>query len=153
MLIYTNLYNNFSTFFDKSSPLFISYPPDYNSAVISWINAIDMYASSVIPLSITSPMAKSSAIGILMGGIVPGMFITMLQQSIATYAKILATGMQPMFTGVPPIGIPILYPAFALGTAGGSAQQVMTMLCSIIHTYFKTGIAINNSSGITTIWI
>lgn len=78
--------------------------------------------------------------------------IVTLNNAIVVYAQQLAIGMAPTFTaaqGVVPID---LSPVKALGASGATNSQCIDLMVNIIDAYFKTGIAINNSSGVSTPW-
>lgn len=77
--------------------------------------------------------------------------ITVLQNAIKAYALELAIGMAPAFTGsnVSPLD---LSPVVTLGMSGAGSAKCVTMLSNLIHVYFISGTATNNSSGATSPW-
>lgn len=78
--------------------------------------------------------------------------LTALENGITAYATALAIGMNPTFTGAPSPN-PISFQAvIAKGSAGGSNKECLDLMVNLINSYFKTGIATNNSSGATSTW-
>ena len=131
----------------------VNYPSNQTEIAMRWSSLIDSYASLVTPLSLNSASAKSAMFGVLMSNPVSGSLLIMLPLAIATYATQLAIGMQPTFTGTPPI-LPLnLLPAYTIGTSGGTSLAVATSMSTIIDLWFRTGLAINNSTAATIPWI
>ncbi len=76
-----------------------------------------------------------------------------LQNAIISYSQQIALGMQPAFTGVPPSSPLVLKPVSAVGLAGGSCEECVTLMSTIIDSWFRVGAATNNSSGAVVPWI
>ncbi len=76
-----------------------------------------------------------------------------LQNAIIAYSQQLAIGMQPTFTGVPPTSPLILKPVSVVGLAGGSCEECVNLMTSIIDKWFKIGTATNNTSGVIIKWV
>ncbi len=70
-LIKTTLNNSLSVFSDKDSPLFISNPENSSDNAIKWADAIETYASSIIPASTSISAAKSAFINVMSGLVDP----------------------------------------------------------------------------------
>lgn len=78
--------------------------------------------------------------------------ITALENGIMAYAQLLAVGMTPNYTAAPSV-LPLSFnSAKAKGMAGGSNNQCITTMSNIIDSYFRAGIATDNSSGVTIPW-
>ena len=124
--------------------------PEAASALAS---AFDSYASQIIPPSATSAAAKA-AFQSAMSGVSPDLKNGTVQLAVGltAYAVQLGLGMQPAFTATPP-AVPInIAPVMALGLGGGSGDQCAALLATITDAWFRTGLAINNSSGVTLPW-
>jgi hypothetical protein len=149
-LIKENLKLQITKIIDSSSPIHEGFPENSSEASLRWADAINQYASSLIPLSTTSSAAKTSLQAHL--NTVPALGEQGFVNGLISYASVIATGMNPTFTGVvPPIPI-VLTPAFMIGLSGGSSEDVASKLSDIIDVWFRTGTAINNSSGVVTNW-
>lgn len=128
-------------------------PGSIPEAADAWASAVDKYASQVIPSSTTSAAAKAAFQG-LMSGVTPDLKngIIQLVAAFTAYAAQLGLGMAPTFTATPP-AIPInIAPVVSLGLGGGSGDECAALLATIADTWFRTGLAVNNSSGATIPW-
>jgi hypothetical protein len=126
--------------FDNESDLFEGFPETHELAAERWATAFDTYAKAVVPPSLTSEVAKAAFVSTFLGmnfsnGVIqfPLCFVN--------YAAALAPGMAPLNTGVPPIGIPIFAPIYAIGYGGGSSAACIALLVNILDTWIKTGTA------------
>lgn len=149
------LEDGFSSFMDQESPLFIAFPESGDDAALKWADTVNNYASAVTPVSLSSSAAREALYNI-MRVITPQAMnaIPLMVSGVQAYAAALATGMQPTFTGVPPATpppIPAVLPG--LGLTGAPASVIVSALAEVIHTWFKTGTATNNSSGATVTWV
>lgn len=138
--------------FDTENPQFVEFPSSLADAAEKWADAFDKYASQVTPPSTTATQAKQvfkSTFLTIQGSNGPAV----LPQCFAAYAAVLSTGMQPAFTGTPPVGTPILASIPPIGLAGAKASVCIDMIATIVHSWMLTGIAINNSSGVAVTWI
>lgn len=122
---------------------FTSFPATIQEMSARWSTTINNYASLVTPPSTTSVAARSSLQSIL-NGVDPNAQngIALLISGLTSYATVLATGMLPAFTGVPP-PIPIVLTAMsAAGLAGASGEVTAGILADTIDLWFRTGTAI-----------
>jgi len=126
------------------------FPVSTEEAAVRWSTAFNAYASSVVPSSTTSSLAKSACESVLLSQL-SATNPSALEVGFTAYVNQLALGMQPTFTAVAPIGLS-LASAFAVGIAGGSAESVATLMSGLIDVWFRTGTATNNSSGVTVPW-
>lgn len=78
--------------------------------------------------------------------------LTALENGITAYATALAIGMNPTFTAAPSSNPISFQTVVAKGMAGGSNKECLDLMVDLIHAYFKTGTATNNSSGATILW-
>lgn len=138
---------------DSEYPGFTGFPETPVRVAEAWVNVIDNYTSSIIPVSANKAGARSAFITTASGIVSnPPNAISLLTAAFTAYATQLALGMQPLFTGTPPptpVPIATIVP---LGLSGVSGSVIAIILSRIIDTWFRTGIAINNSSGTTVIW-
>lgn len=79
--------------------------------------------------------------------------LDLLSRSIKIFTTQLALGMNPVFTGVPPITPLIFDPVKVKGASGGSAKDCVNLLSNIINAWFLTGTAINNQTATTVPWL
>jgi hypothetical protein len=135
---------------DSNDPTHEGFPNDLQEASVRWSNAINLYASQIIPVSTTSESARVSLQAHLMT--VPTLGEQGFINGLIAYSTVLATGMLPTFNGVIPPIPPVLTPAFVIGFNGGSSEDVAEQMSNIIDIWFKTGTAINISSGVVTNW-
>lgn len=137
--------------FDQESENFEGFPDSFASAAERWATAFDNYAKIVVPPSTTNEAAKAAF---------KSMFMTInnsngriiLPKCFSAYAQVLASGMQPAFTAIQPIGDPILDPVYVIGYSGGTSQACIQLIVSIVDTWMRTGVAVNNSSFISVNW-
>lgn len=80
--------------------------------------------------------------------------IALLEDSLLVHAQNIALSMAPVYTAAaPPVKID-LSPMVVLGSKEGTtSEQVVELLSSLVLTWFKTGIATNNATGVTTTWV
>lgn len=78
--------------------------------------------------------------------------IMSLEQGVMAYAQQLAIGMSPTFTAAPSVTPLSLSQLSSKGLAGATADSQLDLMIDLIHIYLKSGIATNNSSGVTTSW-
>lgn len=126
--------------------------PEAGEVSERWTNAIHSYAKGVIPA--TTPVSQEAAKSALLAAwqSLEVEALVAFSSGLTAYAAALGLGMQPAFTATPPPTPVVLAPTFAIGSAGGSGADCAKSMASIIHTWFKTGTAVNNTSGATTTW-
>jgi len=152
-LILPDLINEIGSFSNPESSNFTGYPETIFDAANKWADAIDSYTSEIVPPTTTRASAKATLISSLNAiNVQSGNAIVVMQTALTAYASTLATGMQPSFTGVPPILPLVITPVSVLGMSGASNEEVISLLCNIIHTWFKTGTATSNVNGATVTW-
>lgn len=152
-LISRTLLDAFIPFFDQEDPAFEAHPKDVQEVASLWSEAVDKYASQVTPASTTAAAAKEAFRNTMLA-MNESNGATVLQQAFMAYALQLAAGMTAVgFTGTPPAAPLQLQPVFSVGLAGGSNRQCLEMLVQIIDVWFKTGVAVQVSSGVTTTWL
>jgi hypothetical protein len=82
----------------------------------------------------------------------PGAAIAAFPLAFTNYAAQLGLGMQPNFSATPPPVKIDFSSVYLLGNNGGSAFQCANAMAGIIDVWFRTGLAVNNSSGVTINW-
>lgn len=150
-LISTTLVNGIRAITDEEYSGFQGFPEDVTEAANRWGTAIDNYASLVTPPSTTSVIAKQALVAQLL--LADSLGVNAFVNGLSAYASALAGGMAPTFTGTPPPVSVVLAPTFASGFAGASAEVQANAIATVIDLWFKTGTAINNTSGVTITWI
>lgn len=132
--------------------IFTNYCKDENDVAEKWGNVIEKYTKQITPPSLTIIQAKE-AFQIEMKKINITNGLIQLPLAFDKHATILAQGMNPLFTGTKPPMLIILTPVFAAGFAGASANTCSILMTDIIDLWYKTGTAVNNSSGATIKWL
>lgn len=134
---------------DEGFNSFEGFPEDKNETAERWSEAIKIYSSSIIPYSLNIGLAKKA----MREEIKTNYFIpTVLELSLIKFTQILASGMLPNFNGVPPASKLNIESCFLIGFGGGSSEEVAECLSVTIDSWFKTGTAINTTSGGTINW-
>lgn len=142
---------------DPNDPLFQGYPENSTLAIQNFANAINNYAKFVVP--VTTPVSQQLGVQAFITTmtsitIQPGpTFQSLFPTALTMYATQLGLGMAPAFTGSPPVTPLQLDPVWEIGLNGGTTQAVITALVPLIDAWFRTGIAVNNASGVTTTWL
>lgn len=152
-LIKSNLEQSLRSLLDKDYVNFEGFPNTSTEVAERWSKVVNDYASTVVPFSTTSVVAKA-AFKSTMLAITPSPpnGLALLTTAFSTYASTLAGGMQPGFTATPPTSPINLAPVISLGMSGASGAVIAASLANVIHSWFKTGLATNNSSGTTILW-
>jgi len=127
---------------------FEKFPQSIDEAAKRWSNAIFKHCEDVIPPSITLEQAKQSCyIELLKVSSNPKQF----EIAIMKFAEVMKDGMIGFNGIMPPIDLN-LFSVFTKGFAGASSIDIADELSEKINSWFKTGTAINVSSGITINW-
>lgn len=138
---------------DQQFVNFEQFPKNNIETAERWAEAIDTYANVVIPTSKSSGEARESFVGV-MQQVTPGIDgLAILTQAILSYATILGAGMAPTFAGTPSPSPLVLSSVSIIGMSGGTSQQCCELLGSLIDTWFRSGIAINTTTGASVNWI
>lgn len=149
MLIQADLVDGILSLNDEQNPNFQGWVESSLIACERWATIIDNYASKVIPASTTFVLAKQALFTELLN--VDTIGENAIQLGLTKYATILGSGMAG-FTGViPPVPI-VLTPIFQAGFGGASSVEIANMLAITIDGWFRTGTAINISSGAVVNW-
>lgn len=136
---------------DQEYSGFTQFPASVPEAAERWSVAINNYAQLVTPPSTTFEAARQALKAKLL--LADTLGVDAFKLGLVDYATVLASGMAPAFTGVPPVTPPVFEPIFAAGFAGADSATIATSLSNMIDLWFKTGTAINNTSGVTVTWI
>lgn len=151
-LIKSTLEINLRQIMDQDYSGFAGFPTTSTEVASRWADAIHEYAALTIPPSTTTDLAKSSFQSIMLSVTNMSDGLTLLQSALMSYATNLATGMSPAFTSTPPPILPAIATVTPIGLGGGSSEDCALHLATIIDTWFRTGIAVNSSSGATITW-
>lgn len=127
------------------------FPKTNNEAASRWASAFDVYASQVIPASVSSSVAKA-AMRVALTGLINSANPASLEIGMNAYATALAVGMAPVFVAIPPPAPLVLTSAFAIGLAEGSAVDVANSMASLIDVWMKTGTATPSVGGSPIPW-
>lgn len=134
------------------------FPNSYELSAQNFGSAINSYGSLVTPPSTTSAVALSAFIATYIGSR-PKKNIEILTDAVKTYCAALATGMAPVFIATPPTVVAEQAMKVAINAAskialkGGSASNWAIATANAIDAYFRTGIAVNSTSGVTVTWV
>jgi len=157
-LIPITLQSNLSQIMDPGDPNL--HPENVTLAIQNFANAINGYANLVVPL--TTPVSHQLGIQAFINTMNPltlpqteqsPTFMDLFPPALMAYATQLSLGMLPAFTGAPPLFPIELEPAWQIGLNGGTTQDVISSLVSIIDPWFRSGTAVNTASGVVVIWL
>ena len=110
-----------------------------------WSDAVNAGAVGIIPPSTTHDAAKAAMKGVLMSVHHQSDSTLMtLQNGIITYAGVMAPGMLPGFSGIPPAGPPAVASVFLPvdPAPGGAFLDYANALGGVLAAWFPTGMAI-----------
>ena len=154
-LISATLTNGLKSIMDQDYAGFIDFPSDTIAVANAWADAVNNYASLVTPPSASSAAARTAFYNVMLGmDTNAGNGLPIMISAFTAYAATLAGGMLPAFAGTPPpVPIPLATVIPALGLAGADGATVAEALSSVIDAWFRTGLAVNTTSGATTLWV
>jgi len=156
-LVPATLQTNLSKIIDPPDPNL--HPDTTQLAITNFANAINGYASLVFPLSVGATPGVQAFISTMSPLNAPPTqppsttFMILFPQAMLAYATALGVGMAPAFASTPPVSPLNLDSVWQIGLNNGTAQAVVSAMVPIIDTWFRTGIAINSVSGVTTPWL
>ena len=151
------------TLTDQTSENFVGFPNNSVEAAGNWSNIFGKYmAGDISRGDLFIPGSDTIDIGInalrvnlamITDGNGEAMFISGLVSMAAAIAPGISTHSGGAFTGVPPIGSPLLSPIFIAGSQNLlTVEEIAEKLAEAIDTWMKTGTYINNESGATLNW-
>lgn len=149
--IKSNLREEFEKFADATSPNFIESPQSKEDAAEYWANALDIYGSTVTPVSTNVAAAHLAFVNlfntmtVLTGAVI-------FPTCFTAYGSALASGMSPAFIGTPPPNPPIFTSVQAAAVAGANQTQCLDLIVDIIDIWFKSGTATPSGGGSTINW-
>lgn len=150
-LIPAVLQQGLSSLIDMDNPSFVGFPDNPVSMADNWASVLERYLLTIIPPSTTISGAKQ-AFSSVMATMNTSNGLLVFPQAFTSLALALSVGMQPAFTGTPP-PVPIqLSSVFAIPLQDGTNQTRIATMTSIIDAWFRTGLAVNNVSGVTVPW-
>lgn len=150
-LIKEKLVHELKKIMDPSYPEYENFP-NKGEVSIRWTEAIHAYAKSAIPAitPVSQEVARSTLLSAWQALEIDARIA--FPAGLTAYTVSLGLGMQPAFSATPP-SIPIVLDSvFTLGLTGESGSRCAELMAELIHQWFKTGIAVNNSSGATIPW-
>lgn len=127
---------------------FEEFPISIDAAAERWANVLFEYAKEIVPPSATIVQAKDMARSQFA---LIGVNRKQFEIAITKFAEILKDGMIG-FTGVMPTFILDMEHIFNKGFNGASSETIAEEISEYIDVWFKTGTAINISSGVTINW-
>jgi hypothetical protein len=136
---------------DEKYIQFTKHPSNLQEAGKIWSDAFSNYTKSIIPISTTVESAKGKFISTF-NTITNTNGKLVFASCFQLYCVELGLGMQPLFTATPPPTLPIFDSVFTSGLTGSSTEICLEQICTVIDTWIRTGLAINNSSGVTVNW-
>lgn len=152
-LVRQTLVNGLREVMDSDYPGFTGFPATNIEMAERWSTIVNNYASQVIPVSLTSVAAKTAFnTAMLPISSQIGNGFTQLTAAFTAYAVALIPGMLPGFTGTPPPTPILLTSITPIGLGGASGYVVAEAMATIIHAWFKTGLAVNTATSATINW-
>lgn len=132
-------------------PQFIGHPETAADGANNWAEAIGGYAELVTPPSSTGLAAKAAFIAIF-ATTQDNTGETTLKAALTAYAAALGGGMAPAFTATPPPNPIDLTAWLQIPLEAGQDSLRASTLAGLIDGWFRTGTAIQVSSGATVNW-
>lgn len=153
-LVLTTIQNELTKFMDNQSPAFVGYPSSVSDVANAWADAVDTYASVVVPISTTSSAARTAFYSTMLGMNTTAMNgFAVIKAAFMAYATALAGGMTGAgFVGTPPPTLIPIETIVPLGMSGIPNSVIVSTLAGIIDVWFRTGLAVQISSGVTINW-
>ena len=143
-------------FMDSESPNFVRNPYTIQEANGMFSDALIVLASTIVPLvnAAVFPSAKLAYVNVASGMVmvVPGIAPTIFPSAMSAFAASLVPGFQPVFTATPPMSPINLLPI--IGGAGYNLtnSQILDIFVPIVVNWFRTGVAVNVSTGVAVNW-
>ena len=141
---------------DNTYSEFIEFPKDCIEATEKWSEALYKYTQNIVPLSTTAILAKDAMKNQLQGICSSVSLVdsaTIFESAILQFAQVLGNGMQAsQFTSIPPSSSLNLATLFLESLAGGGALNFATKLTTKLDSWFKTGVAVQNITGVSVNW-
>ena len=154
-LVPTVLQTEITKIIDQDSPLFEGFPADSPEVAERWSEAIRVYTQSIIPVSINGTLAKQAMYSSLLAiNSQTPTGLTIFCAGVLAFATSLGLVMNPALTATqtPAPLEPLLSPIMISGFAGATSAVIAPQMATAIDGWFRTGIAINNTSGVTIPW-
>lgn len=146
------LENELSKLMDKTNPQFIGFPGNVPDVAENWSNAIYTYSQSIIPPSTTGSTAKNAMKSVLLGATAPGSFFPLFELSFTAFATQLGLGMSGFTAVPPPLPIILMAPMLAIPLSESFNASRITVMASIIDSWFRLGTATPIGGGSPIIW-
>lgn len=125
--------------------------PDIPTCAQQWADAVEAYATGVVPASTTVSAAVATLKSALEGAFaVPLGAAPLMETAFAAFATTVGTGMAPAFTATPPPG-PVGFATQFLSFPATHALAA-TALSGLINTWMKTGTATPSGGGSPVNW-
>ena len=128
-------------------PLFDTSPLDAGACAAQWADALSAYAAAIVPPSTQVTSAADAFEGAVVGMDQADQAETAIRAGLTAFAGVLSAGMQPAFSGVPPVA-----PWEHTFSNTLSASEAAQVVADSIDAWMKTGSAMNNASGVVTTW-
>ena len=132
-----------------------NFPDTFEQAALNFADVINNYGSAVTPPSTTSAAAKSACSAQFIAS-KSKQSLDIIIDAVQAYCQALALGMAPTFAGTPPPTTAAMKTAIdAAGQValnGGAADDWAQAAATAIDAYFKTGIAVNSTTGVAVPW-
>lgn len=143
--------NQILTFGNGNDPEFNAWPNSIAQAAIEWGDVVDICCKDVIPATNNQVPARAAFITIFKTmNIDQQNGYQVFTQALWEYANIMAAGMVTSnFTGIPP-STPFVFNM--QGMINGNSETEANNFAEALIDWFKTGKAVNISSGVTVNW-
>lgn len=130
--------------------LFAEPPTTAEACAQAWADAVEGYASDVVPASTSVSAASAALTGALTAAFGSETTAADFDAAFLAFATTLATGMGPDFAGVPPaapLGVATL-----LAAAQPTHEAAAAAFSQHLDLWFKTGSATSVPPGVTLTW-
>jgi len=117
----------------------------------AWADAVESYASAIVPPSTTSAAAGSALAGALVAAFAPPDASAAMSAAFTAFAAALGLGMAPAFVAVPP-PTPIDFATQFANPKPSTHAAAGLALATLIDTWMRTGTATPASGGAPVNW-
>ena len=138
-----------SKFWDEDLSEFQAYPESFNMFADKFSNALNLYLTSLVPISTTLSAACSSFSSRLK--LTQSLDNGSLESALNLFLDVLISGMLPLYICAP-IYLTSLEDIWMLGIEGDTSINILNKLCARIDMWIKSQVAIETTTQKTIVF-
>lgn len=138
-----------SKFWDEDLSEFQAYPESFNIFADKFSNALNLYLTSLVPISTTLSAACSSFSNQLK--LTQSLDNGSLESALNLFLDVLISGMLPLYICTP-IYLTSLEDIWTLGIEGDTSTNILNKLCARIDMWIKSQVAIETTTQKTIVF-